>query len=51
MEFALSAWDATVDRARTHSGQPFGLLVGFIALIALGLTVQQTTETSPHFLR
>ena len=33
-EFALSAWDATVDRARTHS--PFGLLVSFNVLIALG---------------
>ena len=46
-EFALSAWNATVERARIHS--PFGLLVGLIALIALGLLSRMRFEISGMF--
>ena len=46
-EFSLSAWDATVERARIHS--PFGLLVGLIALIALGLPSRMRFKISGMF--
>ena len=46
-EFALSSWDATVERARIHS--PFGLLAGFIALIAPGLLSRMKFEISGIF--